>query len=93
MTARSPRRAVLAHNARLDILCCLDSEEPLVIQQVGARAGLDDRLTAYHLRILDRFRLAGRKRQLGEAGPTGYVLRLGKQPDWVIKTVEAHRKQ
>lgn len=90
MTPPAPRRAVLAHEARLDILCCLDPD-PLGVEAVSKRIKRDKRIVKYHLRILDRFQLVTRKRRNGEVEPIGYVLRIAQQPDWVAAAVEAHR--
>jgi DNA-binding transcriptional ArsR family regulator len=81
MTGRSPRRAALAHEARLDILCCLDPEEPLKAEQIGTSTGLDSRLAGYHLRILDRLRFVRRERQRGESGPTSQGNRVPPKRD------------
>jgi hypothetical protein len=91
VTPPAPRRAVLAHEARLDILCCLEPDDPLGIEAVSKRVRRDSRIVKYHLRILDRFQLVGRKRRCGEVGPTDYVLCIGQHPAWVAEAVEAHR--
>lgn len=92
MRPRSPRRAALAHETRLDILCCLNPDNPLGPAAVSKRVKREEEVVEYHLRILDRFRLVGRKRRRGEVGPTGYVLRVAQHPDWVAAAVEAHRE-
>ena len=37
---RIAREAVVRHDARLDILCCLDPDEPMAAEQVSARTGM-----------------------------------------------------
>jgi len=91
VTPPAPKWAVLAHDARLDILCCLDPNDPLGVEAVSMHVQRDAQFVKYHLRILDRFQLAARKRRHGEVGPTDYVLRIAQHPDWVVKTVDAHR--
>lgn len=91
MTPPALRRAVLAHDARLDILCCLDPDDPLGPEVVSKRVERDEGIVRYHLRVLDRFRLVGRKRRYGDVGPTDYVERVEQQPPWVSAAVEAHR--
>ena len=91
MTPRALKRAALAHEVRLDILCCLDPDEPLGTEVVSERIKRDPRLIKYHLRVLDRFRLVGKERRHGEVGPTDYVERIAQHPEWVSDVVEAHR--
>jgi predicted transcriptional regulator len=80
---------VVDHDARLDILCCLNGK-PLAVEQVSGRTGLCPPWATYHLRILDRFGLVGRKRN-GERGRVLYAACLDEQPDWVQEAVETHR--
>lgn len=93
MTPPALKRAVLAHDARLDILCCLDPDDPLGPDAISKRVRRDERIVRYHLRILDRFRLVCRTRRYGEVGPTDYVERIAQHPDWVSAAIEAHREK
>ena len=86
---RPPRRAVVEHDARLDILCCLDPDESMAIAQVSTRTGIHPTLTKHHINILDAFSLVGKKEE--EGGQAFYVARLDEQPDWVREAVETHR--
>lgn len=87
----SPRRAVVEHDARLDILSCLADEGALAIEQVSGRTGLDPTRTKHHLQILNAFGLVG-KTQEGGVGPTLYVARLQAHPPWVREAVEKHKR-
>lgn len=86
----SSRRAVVEHDARLDILCCLNGE-PLAVEQVSGRIGMHPTRTKHHMRILDAFGIVGRTRS-GDSGQALYVARLDEQPDWVREAVEAHKR-
>ena len=83
-----PRRAVIEHDARLDILCCL-KDGPLSVIQVSDRARQDPRITEHHIEILGTFGVVRKKD--GGNGQLLYVARLDEQPDWVREAVEAHR--
>lgn len=72
---------MLAHEARLDILRCLDPDDPLGVEAISKRIERDERIVRHHLRILDRFSLVGRKRRRGEVGPTGFLLRVSSIPN------------
>jgi hypothetical protein len=85
----SPKRAVVEHDARLDILCCL-AGEPLAVEQVSGRTGRGRTHTRHHMQILDAFGLVGTKGDV-KGGQVVYVGRLDEQPAWVRKAVEAHR--
>jgi DNA-binding transcriptional ArsR family regulator len=86
-----PRRAVIEHDARLDILCCLAEGEPLAVEQVSGKAGMHPTRTAHHMRILEAFGLVGKKRK-GRSGQTLYVARLEEHPPWVARAVNDHRQ-
>lgn len=88
---RITREAVVRHDARLDILCCLDSDEPLAAQQIGGRTGMGTHRTAYHLRVLRASGLIGTTQKDG-VGPVPYVSRLDQQPEWVMDAVNEHRE-
>ena len=87
----SPRRAVVEHDARLDILCCLADGGPLAVEQVSGRTGMNPTQTRHHMQILDAFGLVGKSREEG-VGPTLYVARLNENPPWVIRAVNDHRR-
>ena len=87
---RPPRPGVVQHDARLDILCCLDADEPMDVAQVSGRTGIETRRAEHHMRILEAFGLVGAE-QNGTGGRVLYVLRLDRQPEWVSEAVESHR--
>jgi len=88
---RCPRRAVVEHDARLGILCCLANGEALAVDQVSDRTEMHPIQTKHHMQILDVFGIVRRTRK-GESGQALYVLCLDEQPDWVREAVDAHRK-
>lgn len=88
---RIVRAAVVRHDARLDILCCLDSDVPTAPEQVSGRTGMEARRIAYHLKVLRAFGLIGMT-QKGGGGPTLYVLCLDRQPEWVSAAVNEYRE-
>lgn len=87
----SPRRAVVEHDARLDILCCLADGGPLTIEQVSGRTGIDPTRTKHHAQILDAFGLVGKTQEDG-IGPILYIARLQAHPPWVREAVAEHKR-
>lgn len=88
---RIAREAVVRHDARLDVLCCLDSDEAMAAEQISGRTGMEARRTAYHLKVLHAFGLIGTTQKDG-IGPILYVLRLDRQPEWITDAVNEHRE-
>jgi len=85
------REAVVRHGARLDILCCLDSAEPLAPEQISGRTGMEARRAIYHLKVLLAFGLIRATRKDGR-GPVVYRSRLDQQPEWVTDVLNEHRE-
>jgi DNA-binding transcriptional ArsR family regulator len=83
--------AVVRHGARLDILCCLDSGEPLAPEQISGRTGMEVCRTIYHLKVLRAFGLIGTTQKDGK-GPALCTLNLARQPEWVAAAVNEHRE-
>jgi predicted transcriptional regulator len=79
---------VVEHEARLNILSCLDASEPMSIAQVCNKAELHTTQVSHHLRILDSFGLVKGE---GENGQALYVTRLKQNPAWVRRAVNRHR--
>jgi DNA-binding transcriptional ArsR family regulator len=86
---RSPKRGVIAHDARLDILCGLDAAEPMDIAHVSSAIGMHPMRATHHLRILDAFGLVEKKY---EGGRMLYATRLEEQPGWIEEAVNDHRQ-
>lgn len=86
---RIAREAVVRHDARLDILCCLDPDEPLAAEQVSARTGIARCGVGYHLKVLHAFGLVGTAQREG-TGPTLFVPCLDRQPEWITDAVKGH---
>lgn len=87
---RTPRRAVVEQDARLEILACLHSAEPMSIDQVCSRTGLHPTQAKHHLLILDAFGLVRDKGGIEDQQPL-YVTRLRQSPAWVTRAVNRHR--
>lgn len=84
----APPPGAVRHDARLDILCCLDGKR-LTIKQVSAAVGRPRARVSHHVRVLEPFGLvkrAGRAKgeQLYEAGLDG-------QPSWVEDVVRGRK--
>ena len=88
---RIAREAVVRHDARLDILCCLDPDKPLTTEQVTARTGIARCGVAYHLKVLRTFGLVGTAPGVG-TGPALFVPCLDRQPEWITDAVNEHRE-
>jgi len=87
--ARSPLEAVVRHEGRLDVMCCLDDEGPLGVKQLIARTGKPRVAVDHHLKLLNAIDLVNRIHVDGDA-PL-YELTLDDHPDWVREAVEEHR--
>jgi DNA-binding transcriptional ArsR family regulator len=84
-------RGLLEHDARLDVLCCLDGEEPLTAGAIGIRTGQSETVLAYHLKRLVSHAVV--RRLADQGGPIRYEARLDDHPGWVRQVVEAHRRR
>lgn len=83
--------AIVKHDRRLDVLCCLLDAGPLGIPQVAARTRAPDRMVHYWVRLLETFNLV---EKVGDPDDreARYRITLDGQPDWVEETIEAHRR-
>jgi DNA-binding transcriptional ArsR family regulator len=86
----TPPRGLIEHDGRLDILCCFEDDKPLTVTALSARTGESPEATAYHLKPLLSHGVV-RKTGEQEGGEPLYESRLGDQPEWVQRAVEAHR--
>ena len=82
--------AVVKHDGRLDVLCCLDDGGPLGIPQVAARLTEPAQTVRYWMRLLESFHLVEKVGDLG-AGEPLYAVTLDEHPDWVREVVDEHR--
>jgi hypothetical protein len=85
----SALEAVVKHDGRLDVLCCLFHGEPLAVVQLSARIAKPARAVAHYMKQLESFDLV--EKTDGLDGEPLYVATLEKQPDWVREAVEEHR--
>jgi DNA-binding transcriptional ArsR family regulator len=85
----SPPRALVEHEGRLDVLCCLLDSQPSTLTAIAERMGKEQTAVAYLLRPLD---LHGLVRKTGdrERGQPLYEACLDEQPAWVREAVEKH---
>ncbi len=82
--------AIVRHEGRLDVLCCILDGGPLAAVQISARTGQSDRLVDHWLEVLDRFDLVEKIGAL-DGGEPLYVATLDDHPDWVRAAVDGHR--
>jgi hypothetical protein len=87
----SPPRGLIEHEARLDILVCLDGEA-LTEAAVSACAGLPVDVTRRFLLLLCSCG-AIRKARRREGGELLYEGCLDELPAWAQDAVEAHRRR
>jgi DNA-binding transcriptional ArsR family regulator len=86
----SPLEAIVKHDGRLDILCCLLDGGPRAIMQLSAQTGMSPAEVGHHIELLNLFDLA--ERADGVAGEPLYQATLENRPDWVRQAVERHRR-
>jgi predicted transcriptional regulator len=87
----SPLEAILEHEGRLDVLCCLIDGDSLAIAQLSARTGRPLKAVRHCIKVLEAFDLV-EKMETVAGGETFYVANLDKHPDWVREAVEEHRR-
>jgi hypothetical protein len=84
-----PLEAIIRHEGRLEVLCCVLDCGPLTAVQIGARIGKPARLVRHWLELLDAFDLVEALGALDGGDPL-YVTTLDHHPDWVRATVAEH---
>jgi predicted transcriptional regulator len=82
--------AILRHEGRLDVLCCLIDGESLAIPQLSARTGRSLKAVSHYVKLLESFDLI--ERVEGSGGDVLYAATLDTHPDWVRETVDEHRR-
>lgn len=87
----SPLRSVVEHDARLDILSCLDGE-PQTVLQVSDRIGRPEKHVTHHMTMLDSFDLVKGAGEAGNRLPL-YVACLKEHPAWMARAVNDHRQR
>jgi hypothetical protein len=83
--------AIVRHEGRLDVLCCILDGGPLASPQISARIGKSARLVRHWLEVLASFDLVEKLGAL-DGGEPLYAATLDAHPDWVRATVDRHRR-
>jgi hypothetical protein len=84
--------AIVRHDGRLDILCCLLDGGPLAARQLSARTRGPAPLIDHWIKLLESFDLVAKIANL-DGGEPLYTVTLDDHPDWVRDTIEAHRRR
>jgi hypothetical protein len=82
--------AIVKHDGRLDVLCCLLDGGPLGVPQVAARINEPAQSVRYWVRLLESFSLLEKVADLYGQEPL-YVVTLQDHPDWVREAIDEHR--
>lgn len=86
----SALEAIVKHDGRLDVLCCILDGGPLSRMQLSARIGESASAVDHWVRLLGTFGLVEKIGDLGGGEPL-YVATLDEHPDWVRKAIDEHR--
>jgi len=88
---KGPLQAIVRHDGRLDVLCCLVDGAPLALPQLTAMTGMPTAAVSHYVDLLCSFGLVAKV-----AGPDGgdslYTTTLDEHPDWVRAAIEKHRR-
>jgi predicted transcriptional regulator len=87
----SALEAIVRHDGRLDVLCCILDSGPLAVPQLSARTGHPTKLVAHYMRLFESFDLVDKLGDL-DGGEPLYAVTLDEHADWVRETVEEHRR-
>jgi Bacterial regulatory protein, arsR family len=87
----SALEAIVRHDGRLDVLCCILDGGPLAVPQLSARTSQSPKAVAHYLRLLESFDLVEKVADL-DGGEPLYVATLDEHADWVREAVEEHRR-
>jgi DNA-binding transcriptional ArsR family regulator len=82
--------AIVNHDGRLDVLCCILDAGPLAVPQLSARTGKPPHVVGHWVKLLESFGLVEKTIDI-EGGVTLYAIALDDQPDWVREAIEKHR--
>jgi hypothetical protein len=84
--------AIVKHDGRLDVLCCILDGGPLAASQLSARIGRPLKAVDHYVKLLDSFGLVKKLGDL-DGGEPLYAATLDEHPDWVREAVEGHRRR
>jgi hypothetical protein len=87
----SSLEAILRHEGRLDVLCCLIDGDALAIPQLSARTGRPLKAVSHCIKVLEAFDLV-EKGDGRDGSETFYVANLEDHPEWVRQAIERHRR-
>jgi hypothetical protein len=87
----SALEAIVKHDGRLDILCCILDGGPLAVPQLSARTGGSLKAVDHYVKLLESFDLVEKIGDL-DGGEPLYAVTLDDHPDWVRQAVEEHRR-
>lgn len=87
----SALEAILKHDGRLDLLCCILDGGPLSVLQLSARTGEPAKAVGHWVDLLEAFGLVERVANLND-GEALYVASLENHPDWVRQIIDGHRR-
>jgi hypothetical protein len=85
-------RAIIRHEGRLDLLCCILDGGPLSASQLSSRTGKPPAAIKHWIASLESFDLLDVVADPGEGEPL-YVVTLDEQPEWVREAVEEHHRR
>lgn|GEM_PF-6782956 len=84
--------AIVRHDGRLDLMCCLLDGGPLAVPQLSARTSGSPQAIDHWIKLLESFDLVTKIADLGGGEPL-YALTLDDHPDWVREAIEDHRRR
>jgi DNA-binding transcriptional ArsR family regulator len=87
----SALEAIVEHEGRLDVLCCLIDGEWLTVPQLSARTGKSLKAVRHYVKLLKSIGLVERSGKHDGREPL-YGASLDGHPDWVREAVEEHRR-
>jgi hypothetical protein len=82
--------AIVRHDGRLDLLCCLVDGEPLTVPQLSVRTGKSQEIVGYWVKLLNSFDLVKKTGDVG--GELLYEATLDGHPNWVREAIDKHRR-
>jgi regulatory ArsR family protein len=86
----APLKAILRHDGRLDVLCCLIDGAPLAVPQLSAMTGMPTSAVSHYVNLLCSFDLVAKVGCVDGEEPL-YSATLDGHPDWVRAAIEGHR--
>ena len=84
-----PPRAIIEHEGRLDLICCLVDKGPLTVPGMSAETGKAPLAVAFLLEQLELYRVVWQTGDRVGREPL-YEERLRDHPAWMRRLVEKH---